>query len=140
MTIGMAPFFFPGLFMMLLTLWILIGTLHWIKKLEGYHYRLFGIKSENFVGIVEEVLKNLGLEWEEVKDKVDLIFFWTANYDRIFHFPREGIHVCFRYFNIGQATGVYIGKENPSNIELIWRIMQSIDEVTTFKIIKPEES
>ncbi len=140
MTIGMAPFFFPGIIMMFLTLWIMIGTIHWIKKLEGYHYRLYRIKPEDCVGIVEKALKDLDLKWEDVKDKVDPIFFWTVNYDGILHIPKEGINVCFRFFKFGQATGVFLGKEGPSNIELIGRIKESIDEGSTPKNIEYEKS
>ncbi len=131
MVYGITPLFYPGIVMAFAVLWMTIGLIHWIKKGAGYQSKLFRIKPEHCVKIVKKVLNELGLEYETIEEKANLIFLWTVYYDLILHIPKEGISVCFRYFKLQQATGIFVGKVSPSNMKLIESIKDGIDRGTS---------
>lgn len=121
-------FYYPGVFIGIVTLWLLVGIIHWMIKTSGDHSKVFRMRPEHCVRITENILINLGLEYERIEgEKMNPIFLWTIYYDVILRIQEEDISVSLLFNKINQNTTIYIGKVQPQNKELVRKIERGID-------------
>jgi hypothetical protein len=123
------PFYYPGVFLGAVIIWLLAGIIHWIRKISGFRSQVYKMRLEHCVRAAEQVLSDFGFKFERIeREKVNFIFLWTFHFDVILLVREEDLSVSFMFNKLSQDTTIFIGKVQPKNKEIVQKIENGIDK------------